>query len=69
MKCNAINSLLHTDILGSVLPFISLNTTDGVTTLLTPKYDESCSPEIELPNLLPFGKDGHFKAYVCIIQI
>ena len=61
--------MLHTDTLGSVLPYISLNNTDGVTTLLAPKYDDGCSPEIELPKLFPFGKKGQFKAYVCTIII
>ena len=63
-----LNNSLHTDTLGSVLPYISLNNTDGVLTLLVPKYDDGCSPEIELPNLFPFGKKSHFKAYVRTIQ-
>ena len=56
---------MHTATLGSVLPYISLNNTDGVTALFVPRLDDGCSPEIGLPNKFPLGNQAHFEAYVC----
>ena len=65
---NAINSSLYTATLGSVLPYISLNNTNGVTALFAPQLDDECSPEIELPNKFPLGNQAHFKAFVCLFM-
>ena len=66
IKCNDSNSSLHTATLGSVLPYISLNNSNGVVTeQLVPDEDERCSPQIELPNMFPLGNKSHFKVTVC----
>ena len=57
--------VLYAETLGSVLPYISFNETDGVDTLLVPSLDDGFSPPIEVPRKFPIGDSGYFKLYVC----